>query len=200
MCTGVSSHASPAACCSWGSGHPSPDPLSIWLCRLVPPSAGPHDSLWLAAPGAPRAKNLMVLVSVPDCHPTRMATRSCTAGVSWPGITPALPPLLVTRHTWRCSTRGRHCFAHPRAFLVSPEHEQPTRGSASRTAAGTVRPRHLQLGLTPCHRTGLPSALPYVRGSQLEQPWRCATGIPGRQLEEFCPSEPKQQVPSHTNN
>jgi len=55
----------PAACRSWGSGHPSADPLSVWLRRLVSPSASPHDGSRLAAPGAPRARSPTELLGVP---------------------------------------------------------------------------------------------------------------------------------------
>lgn len=82
-----------------------------------------------------------------DCHPTCTATPSRGAVLPhrWsllarPGVLPALPPFLVTGHAWRCSTQGQHCFVHLCAFLVSPQHERPTRGSAPRMAAGTMHP------------------------------------------------------------
>lgn len=198
MCTGAGGRTAPAVCHSRGSGHPSPHALSVWLYKPVPPSARTQDGSRLAAPGAPRARNPTEPLGVrlpPHPDGNSLPRRSAPAPLSSPGqARRAASSATLTGH--RACLEVRHagptlfcspvCLSGESTARATDSWLCPPDGSRDRAPH-----RDLQLGLNPRPRTGLPSPLPSLCGSQLGQPQRHARGIPGRQLEGFCPSEPE---------
>lgn len=138
-------------------------------------------------------RDLTKPLSVPDCHPPGRQLppelqHARTAGLSWPGQVSCQP----CRLSWAPGTLGGAALRADTVF-------SPVCLSGRLVALPPRQRQAPQAPLRPAAGAHLPSPLPHHSGSQLEQPWRSATGIPGKQPEGFCPSERRGRVLSHTN-
>lgn len=156
-------------------------------------SASAHDGLCLAVPGAPSVRNPTETPGVLNqgtASPTLLAFPGQASHSNSSATSPGHQACLEMQHS------GSKLFCSP-THLYGQSRAQVTHSWLCLLGGSRHRKPHwdLQLRITPASG----GSCPLPCGSQLEQPQRHATGISGRQLEEFCPFEPEHRAPSHAS-